>query len=287
MRSIIAGLLFAAGCAGSPVEPPVDISFANPERIVVRGYDGDAMEPFVTADGRWLLFNNSNDPRVDTNLQIAERVDELTFVWRGELRDANSAALDGVPSVERDGSLYFISTRDYEQTLNTLFRAKLAGERATGVEAVEGISRRERGWVVFDAEVSADGQTIWFADGRFAGGAVPEEADLFIGRRNGAGFTRDPDSARILAAINTPALEYAPTVSSDGLELVFTRLVNRSPAILRATRRSMDEPFGAPKRIGDLSGFVEAPALSPGDASLYYHRKDGGRFAIERVMRTH
>ena len=287
--SLVAVVLILCGCAGSPVEPPVDIAFAGPERVTIRGYEGDAMEPFVTADGRWLLFNNSNDPEVDTNLHAAERVDELTFQYRGEIAEANSTALEGVPSLDASSHLYFISTRAYEKTLNTVFRARLDGLSASGVEAVPGITRGKPGWVVFDAEVSADGETIWFADGRFTGGAVPEEADLFVARRSGSSFARDDaESARIFAAINTPSsLEYAPTVSPDGLELLFTRLDGKSPSILRATRASIAEPFGRPKRVGDISGFVEAPALSPTDFSLYYHRREGERFAIYRVMRTH
>jgi len=43
------------------------------------------MEPFITRDGRYLLFNNSNDPLVDTNLHYAERIDDLTFAYRGEI----------------------------------------------------------------------------------------------------------------------------------------------------------------------------------------------------------
>jgi hypothetical protein len=37
-------------------------------------------------------------------------------------------------------------------------------------------------------------------------------------------FERLPDSSRIFANINTSALEYAAAISSDGLELFFTRM---------------------------------------------------------------
>jgi hypothetical protein len=41
------------------------------------------MEPFITRDGHFLFFNNSNNPRVDTNLYWATRIDDLTFQFAG------------------------------------------------------------------------------------------------------------------------------------------------------------------------------------------------------------
>jgi hypothetical protein len=41
------------------------------------------MEPFLTRDGNFLFFNNSNDPKVDTNLFWASRIDDLTFSASG------------------------------------------------------------------------------------------------------------------------------------------------------------------------------------------------------------
>ena len=61
-------------------------------------------------------------------------------------------------------------------------------------------------------------------DGDLTGGAVPKLADLFVARRVDDRFERLADSNRIFANINTPALEYAPAISRDGLELFFTRM---------------------------------------------------------------
>jgi hypothetical protein len=77
--------LFLAACSAQR-EVPEYRAFAAPERVTIRGYDGDAMEPFVTRDARYLLFNNRNDPRTDTNVHFAERVDDLTFIYRGASR---------------------------------------------------------------------------------------------------------------------------------------------------------------------------------------------------------
>jgi hypothetical protein len=45
----------------------------TPEDVSIAGYDGEAMEPFFTGDGCYLLFNNGNEPPANTNLHWAER----------------------------------------------------------------------------------------------------------------------------------------------------------------------------------------------------------------------
>lgn len=292
---LVAAALALAACgarqkADAVAALPEYRAFGEPQLVAIRGYQGDAMEPFITKDGRYLLFNNRNDPKIDTRLLFAERVDDLTFDYRGELEGANTSALEGVPSMDRHGNLFFVSTRSYAETLSTIYRGRFGQGRVSGIELVAGISLRQRGMVTFDAEVSADGSTLFVADGRFAGGHVPETADIDIAVRDGAGFRRLPAARDLLRNVNTAALEYAPAVSGDLLELFFTRLEGsaRSPrtAILRAVRPDAGAPFGAPQRLASITGFVEAPALSGDGRSLYYHRLDGGRFVILRVARS-
>lgn len=292
---LVAAALALAACgarqkADAVAALPEYRAFGEPQLVAIRGYQGDAMEPFITKDGRYLLFNNRNDPKIDTKLLFAERVDDLTFDYRGELEGANTSALEGVPSMDRHGNLFFVSTRSYAETLSTIYRGRFGQGKVSGIELVAGISLRQRGMVTFDAEVSADGSTLFVADGRFAGGHVPETADIDIAVRDGAGFRRLPGARDLLRNVNTAALEYAPAVSGDLLELFFTRLEGsgRSPrsAILRAVRPEAGAPFGAPQRLASITGFVEAPALSGDGRSLYYHRLDGGRFVILRVARS-
>jgi hypothetical protein len=47
--------------------------YTRAEPVRISGYAGSAMEPFLSPDGRYLFFNNENDPNVDTNLYFAER----------------------------------------------------------------------------------------------------------------------------------------------------------------------------------------------------------------------
>ena len=258
--------------------------FGAPQRVVIRGYAGEAMEPFITRDGQYLFFNNRNDAR-DTNLHYAQRVDDLNFEYRGEIQGANSPVLDAVPSMDRDGNFYFISTRSYFQTLATVYRGRFRAGAVSGVALVPGISLGRRGMLVFDAEISPGGEALFFADGEFAGGEVPKNAEIAVAVRDGPGFRRHPASAVLMRNVNTAALEYAPAISADLLELFFTRAAPGEVAIYRSQRHSRDEPFGVPERVAAITGFAEAPSLSADGRSLYYHRLDGNRYVIYRIFR--
>jgi len=263
--------------------------FADPKPVEIVGYQGHAMEPFISRDGRYLLFNNRNDPGENTDLHWALRLSDLSFRYGGRIEGVNTSALEGVPSLDNEGNLYFVSPRSYKDTLSTVYRAKFKDGAANGVELVKGLSLGKPGIVTFDAEISADGQFLYGADGDFTGSNAPKSADMFIARRVGDGFERLPDSARIMANVNTSALEYAPAISRDGLELFFTRLSGvllwRKLTIEHAIRKSPDEPFGPSQTIGAISGFVEAPSLTSDGKALYYHAKVDGTFRIYRVTR--
>jgi hypothetical protein len=100
-------------------------AFGPPVQVSIAGYDGDLMEPFLTRDGRYLLFNNRNVPATNTDLQIARVVDPLHMVYLGPIAGANGASLDAVASVDRFNRLIFVSVRDYAQSFSSLYTAQL------------------------------------------------------------------------------------------------------------------------------------------------------------------
>lgn len=291
--AIGAVLLASVAChppapASSSVNAPLDSTFGEPKCLAISGYTADAMEPFVTRDGHFLLFNSSNAPGARTDLFVA-RLEQGGAAARllGPLHGANSGALDGVPTVSRAGDLYFVSLRSYDATFATIHRARFAAGAASDVALVQGLARRA-GMVHFDVEVSADGRMLIYSRGEFRGRPVPEEADLEIATGRGTEFTYSREATARLAAINTPeALEYAAAISADGRELFFTRLHDeRTAAIYRAVRADGDTgTFGRPARLAAIHGFAEAPTLSPDEAYLYFHQRDAHRFRICRVRR--
>jgi Tol biopolymer transport system component len=259
--------------------------FQDPQRITIDGYNGDAMEPFITCDGKYLFFNNLNEPKVNTNLHWAERIDDLHFKYRGELQGVNTPALEGVPSMDRQGNFYFVSNRSYDQTASTLYRATFADGRLTNVELVPGVSLAKPGIVNFDAEISADGNTLYFVESQFSILGQPKSARILFARRNGNSFVRDESSTAIMKNINSDGLNYAPATSASELEIFFTRVDASGPAIYMSKRANKSLPFDPPFRIAAITGFAEGPTLSPDELSLYYHVKQNGRFVIYRVIR--
>jgi hypothetical protein len=298
-RAVIAGLaacgiaaaIIISGCSqGVPLPPEGEYrGFAGEQRVVIRGYDGDAMEPFVTRDGRYLMFNNRNEAPQNTNLHFATRVDDLTFDYRGEIKGVNTAALEGVPSMDRDNNFYFVATGDYDKTFSTLYRGRFENGTVSGIDIVPGVSRRKPGIVNFDAEISGDGNTLYFVDGDFSSEPKPSAAELVIAVRRAGAFERDPNSRETLKNVNGRALVYAPAISEDGLELFFTRVAKitptAQPAIYRSVRNRPDRPFGVPETVVGIAGFVEAATFSADEKALYYHKKEKDQFVICRVSR--
>jgi hypothetical protein len=301
-RLAAAALLALQACAGGgqvlPPAAPAAVApytaFGPPQLVTIRHYGGDAMEPFITRDGRYLLFNNRNGPRTDTSLHVALRMDDLTFDYRGRLDGADSPVLGGVPSTDREGRLFFISTRGAGNTpMPTLWRGRLSpGGRGAlgvaGIEPVPGVAPRRPGTVLFNAEVSADGATLLLVDGEFGSAPVPRTADISLAVRDGDGFRRLPASHRLMQHVNTAALEYAAALSADALELFFTRADStpgQPPAILRSQRGSAQAPFDPPQPVAAITGWAEAPALSPDGRALYYHKLEGAKFVIYRIAR--
>jgi len=273
----------SAGGDATQSPGPGPATFGNPQRVTIAGYDSDAMEPFLSRDGSLLFFNGLNTtPEVD--LFWATRLDDLTFQFNGQIAGVNGTYLSAVASMDRNRRFYFVSNRSYAQTASTLYSANFSNGALSSVALVPGVSVVTPGIVNFDAEISADGNTLYFVESNF-GSAGPQTARILIARMGGSAFVRATDSATIMQNINTNALNYAPSTTSSELELFFTRLDSGGPAIYTATRGDTSSFFGQPQRISAITGFAEAPTVSPDARSLYYHYKDGNRFVIYRVTR--
>lgn len=307
-------LALSGGCTtrgGSTPSPPADdATFVNPEPVSIEGYDGHAMEPFVARDGSALLFNNLNadtdggQPN-DTDIHVARHLSGGTrFEYVGPIDGASTDhdparnELEGVPSLDAEGRLYFTSTVHYAaDRLATLFVGRLAGTTLTQVAPIGPLkidgSSAVPGDVNMDAEIAPDGQLLVFTEAFFSGAPVPDRANLGMAERQVDGsFEVLPDSAELMKNVNTANLEYAPCTSADRTELYFSRWVREGPDagkffVLVARRASTTAPWSLPSRISAIQGdLVEAPTLSGDGRSLYYHQRVGEEHRIFRVTRA-
>jgi WD40-like Beta Propeller Repeat len=262
--------------------------FTNPQPVTIEGYSQDAMEPFISPDGNYLFFNNSNSAPV-TNLYYATPVGDtgLTFQFQGEIDGINSLGpLNAVASMDSNGIFYFVSNRDYASpTFATIYSCNFSSGSCSNIAVVPGISKQVLYDINFDACISPDGNTLYFDDGVYSSSLQLEKASIAIATRNGDSFMRVENSEKIMRKINQHGLNYAPDISKSGLEFFFTRFDRKLPEIYTATRADTSKPFGEPAKIKAITGFVEAPALSPDEKSLYYHQNVNGTFVIYRVTR--
>jgi hypothetical protein len=268
-------------------------AFADPQPVTIEGYSGSAMEPFISRDGDYLLFNTSNvAPNIPT-LQFATRVNAQAFKYQGEISGEavnEPEALSGTPTMAEDGELYFVSPRSYSQTLSTIYSGQFSSGVVSGVHLVAGVSGGTPGTVDFDVEVSSDGQQLYVSVGHFeADGMGPTHASIALFDKVGQGFVPDPHSAKLLHKVNGAGqLDYAASISTNGLELFFTRAspeLGEPPAIYRAARSSVSRPFAHVQRVAAITGFAEAPSISADGSTLYYHALIGGQYKIESVTR--
>ncbi len=288
----------------SKAESSIDL-YGAPQIVAIAGYDDECMEPCVTGDGQYLFYNNSNEDKADTHIHFARRVGPLRYKHLGILPGAHSMkGKDMAPSIDKQGNFYYTCTRTYDHDMQSLWVGKLARNAAHEVVMVGDahpvagdISPRSIGAINMDCGVSADGNTLVLSRAQFdIGASAPRRSDLVIARRGADGrFVMAPDSDAVLKEINTPALEYAPALSDDELELYFTRaselLVggrNKGAAlrIMVARRRSKSEPFGEPQAISAFKGFVEAPTFTSDRSEMLVHQKIGGKCRIVRALKN-
>lgn len=270
-----------------------DVAFTNEERITIRGYDLDVMEVDLSADGRLLMWNdNDSSGPENKNLHWASRVTDTTFQYEGEVAELNTAAVDGTPSFDRNGVLYYTSTVDYATNgFKSFYRATRNTDDVYVPELLQGLYAGP-GFVSVDPDISADGVYLFyslFTVGQRNG--LPEQIDLRGAKVDESGGFQPLPNAH-LANVNTDRLEYAPTISEDGKELYFTRADPVAGAILgiyRSVRTHVNEPFPAAETpVAAITGVVEAPAFNDDETALYYHRKDhpsAGVFRAYRVTR--
>jgi hypothetical protein len=274
------------------------------------------MEPFLSRDGNTLFFNNLNADRLedggenDTNIHFASRNDAYTFQYMGLVVGASDDAvpgeneLEGVASLDQDNHFFFIRTTDYLDAaspnyLKSIFSGTYGNGSLVDVSVLPNFKSDRApgeapvpGELVFDAEIDRSGEYLYFAEGFFSGSPFPDAADIQVAIKSGDTFVLMPDTRDIMAAVNSDALEYAPSISSDRLELYFTRAEGAPPAnpefaVFVATRASTQSPWTGVTRLDVISGDItEGPSISADGKHLYYHQRVDGLFGIYVVERV-
>jgi hypothetical protein len=275
-------------------KPSPPTPFASEQIVTIVGYDGNAQEPFITKDEEYLFFNNDEPESNAKDLFYAEKINNLTFQFKGEVKGVNTEFVDANPTMDSDNNFYFLSTRKLDH-LDTLYVGTFNDGIVENVKQVSGtINIDNNAWLNMGVEITKDGETMYTSNANFITNP-PKESDIRFAVKNGSNFDIPNDEASILKNVNTTEfLEYAGEVSSDDLELFYTRLnMNSSPIefkLCHSKRNNVNESFSAPIYIDepfkdDKNAFVEAPTLSADGQRLYYHKKINGRSSIYMLSR--
>lgn len=261
--------------------------FYKEELIEIKGYKGNAMEVGLSKDKEYLLFNDRVKPNKD--MHWAKRINDTTYQYKGKVANTVTRSVDGTPSFDARGNLYYTSLGSYPRNgLKSVYRSKFKDGVAIDPKIIEGIYVGKPRWISLDPDISWNGKYLFYTEGYFDGGPVPKKMNVRGTKVVDGKFVRLNE--QLFSNINTSELEYAPAISSNGLELFFTRAGDKNGrlgiiGIYVSRRSSLTEPFGVPERIAAITGTVEAAALSACEKQVYYHRMDGGRYKVYRVTR--
>lgn len=294
--------LFISSCSKNTNESNQTLtypSFGSEIEVNIIGLTFDAMEPFLSPDGNYLFFNNINDG-VNTKLFYATKINSATFTFVGELTGTNQMTvphLDAVPDMDANGNFYWTSTRNYPTALDNLFHGTFNSGNVTNINRVQGdFYRNSVDWLIMDHSISLDGEILYYNNARFDSQNCqgPCETNMGVAKKvNATTFNKLPNSTAILQNINNADyIYYAPTISSDNLELYYTRYLkdqitaNTVIEICVAVRNNSLDIFSAPKVLFSetLTNLIEAPTLTVDKKMIYYHKKTVNSHKI--VMRN-
>ena len=284
-------LLLMISCSSKTrdfIEPISYPSFGDEIEVTINGLSFDSMEPFISSDGNYLFFNNLNDG-INTKLFYATKINDSTFNFAGELTGTNQSTvphLDAVADMDSEGNFYWTSTRNYPVELDNVFRGSFNLGKVIDIERVHGdFNMNTPGWLIMDHGISLDGQFLYFNNARFddANCQGPCETTLGVAQKiNASTFNTLPNSTSILQNINdADYIYYAPCISSDNLEIYFTRYLKGQIIsstvfeICVAIRNNSTDQFSIPKVLFSevISDLIEAPTLTTDKSIIYYHRK--------------
>jgi Tol biopolymer transport system component len=206
----------------------------NPETILLSRWNGEGwdppvvapfsgrwpdQEPFVSPDGTRVYFasrrpvDDQGEENPEYDIWVVDRLGDDTFGTPRRLGpEVNTAAYENYPAVTADGTLFF--SRRTPDAGTDLYQAAPDGDGfhvATPLEELNSWGSDADPWV------DPDGRRLIFSSVRSDGAG---QGDLYVSYLCREGWTTPWNLG---PAVNTEAYEYTPTVSPDGVWLLFSR----------------------------------------------------------------
>lgn len=291
MKTKLTLLLLVSATISNAQNVPV---FGPEIDVTINGLSFDAMEPFITDDGNYLLFNNEGSG--NKKLYYASRIDDSTFTYQGELTGTNIGGsppyLDAVPDLDTMHNFVWTSSRGYPGIIENLHHGTFSSGTVTNIGRVYGdFYVSGSGWIAMDHGLSAGGQYLYFNNAYFNGCPGPCQTWIGVAQKvNDSTFNTLANSDALLANLNdTNYVSYATYISKNNRELYFTRIPAGAltgaslSEICVSTRTNETDPFGVPNVLisSPVTEIVEGPSLSGDQMLLYYHKNVNGVFELK------
>lgn len=273
-------------------------SFGPEKPVTITGLTFDAMEPFISADGQYLFFNNINDG-INTRLYYASRVNDSTFTLQGQLNGTNRPSpphLDAVADMDSLNNFFWTSDSGYPGNMDNLFHGVYNSGSVTNIGRVHGdFYIYSPGWIIMDHGINPGGNQLYFNNAYFNNCSGPCKTYIGVAQKvNDSTFMTMANSAGIMANINdTSFIYYAPCLTKDDLEFYYTRF-KKGPVtastvveICTAVRSAPTDTFSVPKVLFSetVGNIIEAPTLTSDKQIMYYHKKESGTHVIKMRRR--
>lgn len=186
---------------------------------------------------------------------MATSSDDVYFATRQQMSGAfgDPRLLEGVntsqnevrPVLTADGLTLFMQVSgngDYDIRVSTRASAAAAFSAPEPVAVINSSAYDTEPWI------SEDGLVIYFVSRRDGNDDIFKASRASVGSAFGAPVP--------VGELNTDAIDYAPALSKDGLEIFFGSTRQSVGDIFHATRSTINDGFGAPRVVEELSGPV-------------------------------
>ena len=178
------------------------------------------LDPFITDDGRKMFFvstrpapgKTSSKPDMDIWFSEWKNGDWSDPEW---MKEINSDAKEGAPSMDRKGTLYFFSDRGAEANQNSIYTSHAVGDHYSAPDKLP--SPVNAGPSDTSPWIAPDGQTLLFYSTRPGGFG---QADVYVTFLKNGTWS---NPVNLGPQVNTADFEYNPEVSRDGSTLYFGR----------------------------------------------------------------
>lgn len=291
-------MIYSVSCNKDTITDPVNSisEFINEKKVTILGYTGNAMEPFITKNDKYLFFNNL---REDNNKDIyyATKINDTTFEFKGEIQGVNTSYVDANPTMDSLNNFYFISTRNLVNGNKTIYSGIFDNGTIINLHQINGtVNVPTPFWINMGVEISKDGNTLLVSNAKFnIGENFPYKGNIRFAIKSGDDYNIPDDEQDILTNINTDdAIEYAGELSADELEIFYSQVTLSNPVVFKlyyAKRKKANDVFGKPISITEpfkksRYAVIEAPSLSNNGKRLYYHKLDSsGTYSIFMLSR--